>query len=66
MAEIVDSTVEHRGKPVEPDQGGEVIRAERKMKAILCLDLFTCLIVGFFDKAVTVYVLPQSEDEKEN
>lgn len=44
-------------------QEGEVIRAERKMEAILCIDIFTYLIV-FFDKAVTVYVVPQSKDKK--
>lgn len=47
-------------------QKGEVIRAERKMEAILCVDIFTYLIVGFFDKAVTVCVVPQSKDKKEN
>lgn len=47
-------------------QKGEVIRAEKKMEAILCVGIFTYLIVGFFDKAVIVDVTPQSKDKKED
>lgn len=36
------------------------------MEAILCLDIFTNLIVGFFDKVVIVYMVLQSKDKKEN
>lgn len=43
-------------------QKGEVIRANRKMETILCVDIFAYLTV----KAVTVYVVPQSKDKKEN
>lgn len=73
MAEIVDSTVENREKPVESQiredtmgQKGEVIRAERIMEPILSVDIFTHLIVGVFDKAVRVSMVPQSKDKKES
>lgn len=47
-------------------QEGEVIRAERKMEAILCVHIFTYLIVGFLDKAVMVYMVLQSKNKKED
>lgn len=47
-------------------QKGEVIRAERIMEPILSVDIFTHLIVGVFDKAVRVCVVPQSKDKKES
>lgn len=47
-------------------QEGEVIRAERKMEAILCVHIFMYLIDGFLDKAVMVYVVLQGKDKKEN
>lgn len=45
-------------------QEGEVIRAERKMEAILCVRIFTYLIVGFLDKAVMVCMVLQGKKQK--
>lgn len=70
----MDSTAENGGKPVESlireetsmGQEGEVLRAERKMEAILCVHTCTYLTVGFLDKGVMVYVVLQGKDKKEN
>lgn len=47
-------------------QEGEVIRAERKMEAILCVHIFTHLTVGFLDKAVMVYMVLQGKNKEED
>lgn len=44
-------------------QKEEVVRAERKMEAIVCVRVFKNLIVEFFDMAVVMYIVLQGKEK---